>query len=102
MTNEQRTKRAIIISKLRELWLRSKERANALKRDNYTCVHCHRKASKAKDNVFKVQVHHKHGIVNWDKLETEIRANLLCDIEHLETLCKECHVEEERRIKGQE
>ena len=80
-----------INSALRQLWLRSRERAAALKRDKNTCQCCGRKASRAKGKEFKVQVHHKEGILNWGKIHRIIREYLLCDPEHLETLCKECH-----------
>ena len=81
-----------IKSALRQLWLRSRERAAAIKRDNYTCQCCGRKQSKAKGKEFKVEVHHKSGYIeNWQELYASIRAHLLVDPEHLETLCKECH-----------
>ena len=82
-----------IRSALRQLWLRSRERAAALKRDKYSCVKCGVKQSKAKGKEVKVEVHHKEGILNWDELIWSIRDELLCDPKHLETLCKKCHRE---------
>jgi len=82
---------------LRKLWLWSRERNKALKRDKYTCVKCHRKQSKKKGEEFKVEVHHTEGILNWDKLFEVIRLYLLCDSKYLETMCKECHEEEEKK-----
>lgn len=76
---------------LRKLWLWSGERNEAIKRDQSTCQICGVKGSRAKDNIVKVEVHHKEGILNWDEIYKAIRKNLLCDPEHLETLCKECH-----------
>lgn len=75
------------------IWLRSRERAAALKRDKYTCQRCGAKQCTAKDNVVKVQVHHKNGI-KWDKIRKCIRKELLGKTEDLETLCKECHKHE--------
>lgn len=65
-----------------------------MKRDGYSCQKCGIKASRAGGEVIKVEVHHKEGINNWDEIIESIRNNLLCDIKHLETLCKECHKKE--------
>ena len=86
-----RTPRSRIKAALRRLWLTSRERAEAIKRDNYTCQICHAKQSKAKGKEQKVEVHHKEGIGNWDKIITIIQQELLCEPEHLQTLCPECH-----------
>lgn len=87
------TPRARIKSMLRQLWLRSRERGEAIKRDKYTCQRCGVKQSKKKGQEQKVQVHHKKGIGNWDKVIDSIYEEILCDPEHLETLCPECHEE---------
>ena len=89
------TPRSRIRSMLRQLWLRSRERAAALKRDGYTCQVCGRKQSKAKGKEFAVEVHHKHGIANWEKLIDLVYLHLLCNPDNLVTLCKECHDKEE-------
>jgi len=83
-----------IRSALRQLWLRSRERAAAIKRDNYTCQRCGGKQSKAKGREFKVEVHHKSGVENWQELYNAVRKHLLVDPEHLETLCPKCHKRE--------
>ncbi len=62
------TPRSTVRAALRQLWLRSRERAAALKRDQYTCQVCGRKQSKAKGKEFDVQVHHKDGIGNWEQV----------------------------------
>jgi len=80
-----------IKSALRQLWLRSRERAAAIKRDNYTCQKCHRKQSKAKGREFKVEVHHREGVENWEQIYKVIRKYLLVNEAELETLCPECH-----------
>jgi len=77
---------------LRKLWLRSRERAAAIKRDGYSCRTCGAKQSKAKGREVSVEVNHRHGI-KWAEIIRFIRAELLCEPEHLETLCKECHSE---------
>ena len=89
------TPRSRIKGAVRQLWLRSRERLAALKRDGYTCQCCGRKQSKAKGREFKVEVHHKEGILNWDALYKAVYKYLLCDPKHLITLCRECHDKEE-------
>ena len=85
------TPRSKVRAALRQLWLRSRERAAALKRDLYTCQCCGRKQSKAAGKEFAVQVHHKNGIDNWNQIIDSIFEHILCNPEHLETLCVECH-----------
>ena len=81
---------------LRQLFLRSRERQSALKRDKYTCQECDRKQSTAKGKEFKVQVHHNDGIENWSALFKAVRKYLLCDPKFMNTLCKKCHKKEEK------
>lgn len=89
-----RTTDSTIKGNLRKLWLRSKERNEALKQQSYTCNRCGVKASKAKGKEQKVEVHHKEGVLNWDVLIREIRAYLLTTPDNLEVLCPECHKKE--------
>ena len=77
----------------RYIWLRSRERAAALKRDDYTCQKCFNKQSKAKGKEFSVEVHHVDGIDNWDRVIDVIYECILCSVDQLQTLCKKCHVE---------
>jgi len=79
---------------LRRLFLRSRERATALKRDGYTCKKCNAKQSRAKGKEVFVEVHHLEGCLNWDELFIAVRKYLLCDPKFLETLCVKCHEEE--------
>ena len=92
-----RTPRARIKGMLRQIFLRSSERSEALKRDKYTCQKCGGKQSTKKGFELKVQVHHKEGIKIWDKIIDLIYQELLCDPEKLETLCVECHDKETRK-----
>jgi predicted HNH restriction endonuclease len=86
---------------LRQLYLRSRERAAALKASGYCCERCGVKQSRAKGREVYVEVHHRAGILNWKKVFEFIRAELLVGPEKLEVLCKECHKEEheEQAIK---
>ena len=88
------TPRSKVRAAIRQLWLRSRERAAALKRDKYTCTVCHRKQSKAKGKEMRVQVHHKHGIANWEQVIDLIYEGILCNPDNLTTLCEECHEKE--------
>ena len=81
-----------IRSALRRLFLRSRERSSALKRDKYTCT-CGKKQSRAKGKEVYVEVHHIHGI-DWDGLIDLIRQRLLQTPDKLKTLCEECHKKE--------
>jgi 5-methylcytosine-specific restriction endonuclease McrA len=87
----ERTPRSRIKGMLRQIFLRSVERATAIKRDHYTCVDCGKKQSVKKGFECKVQVHHKKGINIWDELIDLIYEQLLCNPDDLETLCIECH-----------
>ena len=86
-----------IRSALRMLFLRSRERAMALKRDKYTCRCCNVKQSRAKGKEAYVEVNHKKGVLNWLALFEAVRKYLLCDPELLETLCEECHKKAEEK-----
>jgi predicted HNH restriction endonuclease len=85
------TPRSRIVNSLRMLWLRSRERAEALKLQNRTCQRCGVKASAAKGKEQKIQVHHKTGIDVWSNIVTLIREELLVSPNKLECLCPECH-----------
>jgi 5-methylcytosine-specific restriction endonuclease McrA len=85
------TPRSKVKNAIRQLFLRSRERAAAIKRDKYTCVLCGKKQSKAKGKEQKVECHHKEGIGNWEQVIDLIYTEILCDPAKLETLCPECH-----------
>lgn len=75
------------------IWLRSRERAKALKDSGYCCEKCGIKQSRAKGREVKVEVHHKDGI-DWQGLIDMIRERLLSG--DLEVLCKKCHDDEHK------
>ncbi len=100
MSRKPTTPRSQVRSALRQLWLRSRERQAALKRDKYTCQECGVKQSKAKGREVKVEVHHVVETLDWDLLLSYIYRHLLCDPRYLETLCKECHEKETRMRAG--
>jgi len=92
---QENTPKSQIRSALRKLFLRSRERAAAIKRDGYTCQRCGKKQSRAKGKEIFVEVHHISGITNWDALFDSVYEHLLCSPDKLETLCVECHKEME-------
>ena len=96
------TPKSRVRSSLRQLWLRSRERAATLRRDDYSCVECGKRQSTAKGKECKIEVHHRNGI-EWKKIEEYIYKHLLVNPEHLECQCRECHrktTELQRKIEG--
>jgi len=88
---QTRTSDAQIKSWLHRMWLNSAERRTALKNSGYHCEDCHVKQTTAKGHELKLDVHHKHGHVNWQKIFEVIRAELLVPAEELSPLCSPCH-----------
>ena len=88
------TPSSTIRSALRRLWLRSRERATALRRTGYRCESCGRKQSAAKGRECTLEVHHTKGVTNWQAIEDAIRRELLVDPTELSPLCEECHKKE--------
>jgi len=94
------TPRSRVRNSLRQLWLRSRERAAALKRTGNCCSDCGVKASVAKGREVKLQVHHLAGVGNWDKVMDAVYQELLCAPELMEPLCLTCH--EKRHAKQEQ
>ena len=94
------TPRSRIKNALRQVWLRSRERAACLKAAGHRCERCGIKASVAKGREVKLQVHHREGIC-WDGIVDAVIAAMLPDPAQLEALCVECHEREteEQRTK---
>ncbi len=88
------TTKAWLTSGLRRMWMKSKERYAAIKRDNATCVKCGRKRSVAKGREVKINVHHKSGKIDWDAIVEVLKRELFVPVEELEVECVECHKKE--------
>ena len=88
------TPRSRVRSALRALWLRSRERAAALKKAGYCCEACHVKQSKAKGKEQAIEVHHTTGIEAWEQIIDLVFQHILIDPAGLQVLCKECHGKE--------
>lgn len=82
------TPRSRVSSALRQLWLRSRERAKSLKDAEYKCCECGVKQSVAKGKEVKLQVHHDPQI-DWSGITDLIFERLLNTPQY--PLCKECH-----------
>ena len=78
---------------LRRLWMWSKERKAGEDKTGKCCAYCGKKKSKAKGRECRIDVHHINGI-NWTKILTAVREELLCDPTKLTPLCVECHLGE--------
>jgi len=92
------TPRSRVKNALRQLWLRSRERQAALRRDHYACRKCGLKQSRAKGKEAYVTSHHIYGI-DWEALIDLVYERLLVPAEKQVTLCVDCHdaLEEEKR-----
>lgn len=98
MKDPIKARRYMVKTSLRSQWLRSPERAAALKRDGYSCCKCGIKQSKSKGREVSVQVHHIKGIMDWNKtIDGVLSSGLFCGPEGLQTLCKKCHHELDER-----
>jgi predicted HNH restriction endonuclease len=93
------TPRSRVTAALRSVWLRSRERSAAIKRESGCCEVCGKKQSAAKGREVKLEVHHLNGI-QWQQIIDRIYKEILCDPKHLMVLCKDCHqkVHEEGEI----
>ena len=87
------TPRSRIRSTLRQLWLRSRERAAALKRSGNRCECCGELSKHRKGGTVTLEVHH-HDMIQWDKVLDYIQKHILVDPKHLTVFCKECHDKE--------
>lgn len=85
------TPRSRVRQALRQLWLRSRERAKCLKNHENKCAKCGIKASVAKGREVKLQVHHVDGIGNWEEVIDAIYKEILCAPEKMLPLCEACH-----------
>lgn len=90
MKRKSTTPRSQVRSALRRLYLRSRERAAALRRDDYSCQDCGVKQSRAKGRIVKVEVHHMEPI-RWNFVLDYVYRHLLVNPKLLETLCDRCH-----------
>jgi 5-methylcytosine-specific restriction endonuclease McrA len=96
------TPKGRIVAALRQVWLRSRERAAAIKRDQGCCRSCGVKQSKAKGREQKIVVHHKNGVNNMIEILELVYRELLCHPDELEVLCPECHDEEHKKEDSNE
>jgi len=95
------TPRSRIRAALRNLWLRSRERADALKLSGKRCAHCGVKETRAKGREVVLNVHHTDGI-DWEGIIDLIAERILQDETKYTVLCKGCHDQEHKMEKIRE
>jgi len=96
------TPKSRITSALRTVWMRSRERAAAIKQTNGHCVTCNAKQTSAKGRVVKLQVHHAYHRPNWDRIIKVVMEELLQTPDQLWPMCKGCHVELHEKVDSGE
>ena len=99
--NTRQTPDGVIRNALRRLWMMSRERSCALRRESYCCEHCGVKNSRAKGKEVRVIVHHKK-LIDWKLVFAVLRDELIPDPDELICLCDDCHKAEHIRMKEQE
>jgi len=95
------TPRTRVRAALRQLWLRSRERAAALKLAGNACKACGVKGTRKKGQEVILNVHHVEGI-DWDGVIDLIFERILQDPSMYEVLCKDCHRREHELEKIKE
>lgn len=93
------TPRSRVKSVLRQLWLRSRERAKVLKDHDYRCKECNIKQSRAKGKEVYIEVHHDP-VMNWKNVVDIVYERLLNT--HQYPLCKACHKNCHKEIEDEE
>ena len=89
------TPRSRVRAALRQVWLRSRERGAALKREGYQCQCCHVQQSAAKGREVALEVHHNAGI-EWENLIDLVFQHILINPAGLTVYCKDCHSKEHK------
>lgn len=84
------TPRSKIRACLRQLWLRSRERAKSLKNTGYCCKKCGIKQTKRKGEEVSLEVHHDPPI-DWNGI-IDLIAERILEVNQY-PLCKKCHKE---------
>ena len=78
------------LSALRMIWLRSRERGDAIKETDRRCCCCGVRQSAAKGREAALTVHHLHR-PNWERILTVIKEELFSEPVYLWPMCNECH-----------
>ena len=86
------TPRSRVRACLRQLSLRSRERALAMKTAGYRCEKCGIKQSRAKGKEVYIEAHHREGVADWERLIDLVYEMLLVSPDKWEILCKDCHL----------
>lgn len=85
------TPRSTIESALRRyIWLRCRERAEALRRAGYRCQGCGVKQSAARGQEVRLDVHHKNP-ADMKKAVDAVFEFVITSVDNLVPLCRGCH-----------
>lgn len=87
---KESTPRSRVRSALRQVWLRSRERAAAIKRENGCCEVCGKKQSAARGREVRLEIHHQDGVALEEIIDL-VFQELLCHPDRLTVLCSDCH-----------
>lgn len=93
------TPRSRVTAALRQLWLRSRERAKVIKDGDRRCSDCGIKASMAKGREVKLEVHHDP-LIDWSGIVDLIFDRIL-NVPQV-PLCKPCHKERHDQMNYKE
>ena len=93
------TPRSRIVHAIRQLWLRSRERAKVLKDSGHRCIDCGIKQSTAKGREVKLEVHHEPPI-DWSGIVQLIFDRIL-NVPQF-PLCKDCHKKRHEKLDCKE
>jgi len=96
----RKTSNSYIMGRIRQIFLTSRERAYATKRDDYTCQKCFKRMSKRKGHEVYLDVHHVEPIGDaWKEIFKIMREKILVHPDKLQCLCRECHKNETNKIE---
>ncbi len=90
------TPRSRVKNALRQVWLRSRERAKALKDHNNCCCECGIKQTMAKGKEVKLEVHHDPAI-DWTGITDLVFERILNVPQY--PLCRDCHRKKHEQLQ---
>jgi len=90
------TKAMVRAQLMRHIWLPSRERREAIRRDKNTCQKCGAKGSRAKGKEVPNPDCHHVNVADVAPIIDMILEELLCHPDNLILLCRDCHEKEHR------
>jgi len=87
----RKTSDATIKSFIRKLWMQSRERTAAIRDQGHKCRRCNARETSRKGIEVSIEVHHRKGEIDWEKIISFIRQEVLVDPSLLDVMCMTCH-----------